>query len=217
MSALHAFDRHSPAVIGILIAGLTTAAALTLPIAAVFILSGSAVIAFLAWLRTGYRRPVRSRGVVAAYLVAVAFQVIHLSEEWTAGFPHEFTDLAGSDREWSTDGFLAVFVFAAVAIWIAAGAASLFESRAANFFLWYYALGAGLINAVAHFIMPVIKGGYFPGLITAPGHLLLSALLIRMLLVEDRSLRLRSRHLAAADAGTETVSTSTRVAVGAAR
>ena len=55
--------------------------------------------------------------------------------------------------------------------------------------LWFYALGAGLINAVSHFVFPILKGGYFPGLYTAGGHLILSALLIVFLLQESRRLK----------------------------
>jgi hypothetical protein len=52
--------------------------------------------------------------------------------------------------------------------------------------LWFYALGAGLLNAVAHFVFPVLEGGYFPGLYTALGHLILSALLLHLLVQESR-------------------------------
>lgn len=45
---------------------------------------------------------------------------------------------------------------------------------------------AGLLNAIAHFVFPLLHGGYFPGLLTAPGHLLLSLLVIGTLLREDR-------------------------------
>ena len=44
---------------------------------------------------------------------------------------------------------------------------------------------AGLLNAVAHFVFPVLKGGYFPGLWTAGGHLVLSALLVYFLVQES--------------------------------
>lgn len=206
-------DEKAAWLIGPAILALTAWAALTLPIPAVGILGGSATVAFVAWLRTGYRRPTRSRAVVAAYLTAVSFQIIHLSEEWNGDFPHEFVDLVGSSRDWSLDGFLTIFVFAAGAIWVLAGAGALYGLRSANYFLWFYALGAGLINAVAHFAFPLFSGGYFPGLITAPGHLLLSAFLIRMLVLEDR----RLRHEQAEEPGVAARSGAERELVGAAR
>jgi hypothetical protein len=55
--------------------------------------------------------------------------------------------------------------------------------------LWFYALGAGLINAISHFVFPIIKGAYFPGLYTAGGHLIMSALLIYFLVDESKRLK----------------------------
>lgn len=190
MNMIRAIDQQSAWVVGPVIVAMVAWGALVLPLPAVAILGGAASVAFVAWLRTGYRRPVRSKSIVATYLAAVAFQIVHLSEEWNGGFPHEFADLVGSSRDWSTDSFLAIFVFGFGAAWVLAGAGVLYGSRMANYFLWFYALGAGLINAIAHFVFPLVEGGYFPGLITAPGHLLLSIMLVRYLVIENRDLRL---------------------------
>ena len=40
----------------------------------------------------------------------------------------------------------------------------MYQIRIANYMLWFYALGAGLLNAIS---FPIIKGGYFPGVYTA--------------------------------------------------
>jgi len=80
-------------------------------------------------------------------------------------------------------------VFGFGSLWCLAAAGALYQIRVANFMLWFYALGAGLLNAIAHFVFPVIKGGYFPGLYTAAGHLILSVLLITFLIQESRRLR----------------------------
>jgi hypothetical protein len=160
---------------------------LTLPWQAMLILSVASVAAFVGWIRTNYRRPVRSRRVIATYLCAVAFQFIHMSEEYNGHFPHEFTQLFRTNHSWSEHAFLIVFVFGFGALWTLGAAGSLYQIRIANYFLWFYALGAGLLNAISHFVFPIIKGGYFPGLYTAAGHLFLSALLIVFLLREPRS------------------------------
>ena len=60
-------------------------------------------------------------------------------------------------------------------------------SALGNYFAWYYALGAGLINAIAHFAFPILSGGYFPGLYTAPIHLIMSLIFIWALLRENRA------------------------------
>ena len=182
-------ERISAAVVAVVITGFSVWVLGTLPLQAAFILVGSAWVAFAAWLKTTYARPVRSRKVLATFLCAVAFQLIHMSEEYVGGFPHEFVDLFNSPRPWSERAFLLTFVFGFGALWCLAAAGVLYQIRIANYMLWFYALGAGLLNAMSHFVFPIIKGGYFPGAYTAAGHLLMSVLLIRFLLQEAARLK----------------------------
>jgi hypothetical protein len=185
----HRPERISAIVIAALVIGFTTWVLVTLPIQAAFILTVAAVLAWVGWIKTTYAHPVKSRRVIAVYLCAVAFQLIHMSEEYTGGFPHEIVDLFDSSRDWSDRSFLLTFVFAFGALWVLAAAGALYQIRIANYMLWFYALGAGLLNAISHFVFPIIKGGYFPGLYTAGGHLIMSGLLIYFLVDESRQLR----------------------------
>lgn len=162
---------------------------LTLPLQGAMVLTVATVLAWTGWVSTNYAYPVKSRRVIATYLCAVGFQLIHMSEEYTQGFPHEIVELFNSPRDWSEKSFLLTFVFGFGALYFFAGAGLLYRVRIANFFLWWYALGAGLLNAISHFVFPIIKGGYFPGLYTASGHLILSGLLIYFLLQETRKLK----------------------------
>jgi hypothetical protein len=179
-------ERISAIAMGLVVIGFSAWVLTTLPIQAAFILTLSGVLAWLGWMRTTYAYPVRSRKVIAAYLCAVGFQLIHMSEEYVGGFPHEIVQLFNSPRDWSERSFLLTFVFGFGALWVLSAAGSLYQIRIANFMLWFYALGAGLINAVSHFVFPILKGGYFPGLYTAVGHLILSVLLIVFLVQEWR-------------------------------
>ena len=189
----------SALVVAILIVGFVAWGALTLPIQAVTILGVAAVVAFIAWSRTTLRYPVQSRRVVAVYLLAVAFQLIHLSEEYVGGFPHEFVELFNSPRQWSEQAFLLLFVFGFGALWVTAAAGALYQVRITNYMIWFYALGAGLINAISHFVFPILKGGYFPGLYTAAGHLVLSVIVIYLLVKESRQARQQCREEAEAE------------------
>ena len=182
-------ERFSAGVVAVLVTAFCAWVLVTLPLQAAFILVASAWVAFAAWLKTTYTYPVRSRKVLATFLCAVAFQFAHMSEEYVGGFPHEITDLFDSPRPWSERAFLLTFVFGFGALWCLAAAGLLYQIRVANYMLWFYALGAGLLYAISHFVFPIIKGGYFPGLYTAAGHLLMSALLIRFLLQETARLR----------------------------
>lgn len=73
-----------------------------------------------------YARPVRSRKVVAVYLCAVGFQLVHMAEEYTGAFPHEIVELFDSPRDWPEREFLLVFVFGFGALCFFAGAGALY-------------------------------------------------------------------------------------------
>ncbi|HEX2051359.1 MAG TPA: HXXEE domain-containing protein [Actinomycetota bacterium] len=176
----------SAAAVAVAVLGGVAWAAATLPVQAAVILGVAAAGAYAAWLATNYRHPVVSRAAVATYLCAVAFQIAHMAEEYAGGFPHEFVELFDSPRRWSEPAFLLVFVFGFNALWCLGAAGALYRVRVANYLLWFYALGAGLVNAVSHFVFPVLRGGYFPGLYTAAGHLALSALLVYVLARDRR-------------------------------
>jgi hypothetical protein len=182
-------ERVSAVVVALIAIGFSTWVLLTLPIQAAAILTTASLVAWIAWIRTTYAYPVRTRKVIAVYLCAVSFQFIHMAEEYTGGFPHEIVELFSSPREWSERSFLLTFVFGFGALWVLAAAGALYQVRIANYLLWFYALGAGLINAISHFVFPILKGGYFPGVYTATGHLIMSALLIRLLVTESKRLR----------------------------
>jgi hypothetical protein len=182
-------ERTSAVVVAVVISAFSAWALMTLPLQAAFILVAAAWVSFAAWLKTTYAYPVRSRKVLAIFLCAVAFQLIHMSEEYVGGFPHEIVDLFNSPRPWSERAFLLTFVFGFGALWCLAAAGALYQVRIANYMLWFYALGAGLLNAISHFVFPIIKGGYFPGAYTAAGHLVMSALLIRFMLQETARLK----------------------------
>ncbi len=69
-------------------------------------LTVASVAAWVGWMKTAYAHPVQSRRVIAVYLCAVAFQLIHMAEEYRGGFPHEIVDLFDSPRDWSEKSFL---------------------------------------------------------------------------------------------------------------
>ena len=182
-------ERVSAVAVAAVIIGFSTWVLLTLPLQPALILVLASVLAFVGWTTINYTHPVRSRKVVATYLCAVAFQLVHMAEEYTGHFPHEIVELFSSPRDWSERSFLLTFVFGFGALWCLAAAGALYQVRVANFMLWFYALGAGMLNAISHFVFPILKGGYFPGLYTAFGHLVLSVLLIYFLIQETRRLK----------------------------
>src|SRR5215831_19491991 len=106
----HRPERSSAIVVAVLVVGFTTWVLLILPIQAAFILTVAAVLGWVAWIKTTYARPVNSRRVIVVYLCAVAFQLIHMSEEYTGGFPHEIVDLFDSPGGWSEKSLLLIYL-----------------------------------------------------------------------------------------------------------
>jgi hypothetical protein len=100
---------------------------LTLPTQAAVILTLAGVLAWVAWMRTTYAHPVASRKVIATYLLAVAFQFVHMSEEYVGDFPHELVQLFNSPRDWSERSFLLTFVFGFGTLWVLAAAGALYR------------------------------------------------------------------------------------------
>jgi len=124
----------------------------------------AAIAAALAWSgprdwRSGSFGAVRRLG-----WLAVAAQALHFAEEWLGGFPDRFPTLLGL-AAWRP-GFFVGFNLAWLAIWLLV----LVRPRAwpgfTLFALWFLAL-AGLVNGLAHPILSLASGGYFPGLWTS--------------------------------------------------
>jgi hypothetical protein len=112
-------ERVSAVLVGLAVVGFSVWVGLTLPLQPAAILIIAAVLAFVGWMTT-YEQPVRSRKVIATYLCAVAFQFIHLAEEYTGGFPHEIVQLFDSARPWTERAFLLTFAFGFGALWVLA-------------------------------------------------------------------------------------------------
>lgn len=132
--------------------------------------SGLAVGASLGLVLTFYRAPVRlddaahkwTRPLVATCLI---LQSAHFVEEYTTRFYERFPSLLGL-ASWSAR-FFVVFNVAWLTIWIFAALRLRSGARVVVFPLWFLAI-AMVANGIAHPLLAVAAGGYFPGLITAP-------------------------------------------------
>jgi hypothetical protein len=78
-------ERVSAIVVALLAIGFSSWVLLTLPVQAAVILTVASVAAWMGWMKTTYAHPVQSRRVIAIYLCAVAFQLIHLASPVMSG------------------------------------------------------------------------------------------------------------------------------------
>jgi hypothetical protein len=100
-----------------------------------------------------------------ALVLATAAQSIHFVEEWMTGFHIQFPALFGQDP--MPLPFFVAFNLAWIAIWIVSVPLVRSGVKPAVFAAWFLAL-AGMLNGIAHPLLAVLAGSYFPGLISSP-------------------------------------------------
>ena len=142
------------------------------------IIGGSGVLAFFAWIFTTFKTPADPDAILPLYLLVVGTELIHMSEEAITDFPGQFGQLFGSEFS-----FFAPMVLLFGGVWVIAGAGLIYRNPVANFFVWFVAIGPGIVNGIAHVTFPFLAGTlYFPGLVTVIFPFAASVLLIRRLL-----------------------------------
>lgn len=183
--------RRGPVVVGR--TGLALAGLLALAMAALFALAGSGasllvtfvpgvVIAWgiLAHFHATDRPLPHAEAALPALMAGIAWQGLHFAEEHQAGFATAFPALYGG-APYSIDVFT-WFNMAAYAAFAMSAVAALVLGRSPLylpplFFAVYGAIG----NAISHIVFAVLVGGYFPGLVTGLGYLVLGPVLLRRL------------------------------------
>ena len=140
-------------------------------------------VAAVAILLTIIRRPARNSAdaidaIIRLYLVGIAFQCLHFTEEYVTRFYVRAPEFLGFVA-WPSE-FFVIFNLTWIALWLLAAVGVKREMRIAYFPLWFFAIGM-VGNAVWHPLLCLATRGYFPGLFTSPfagivGLLLLSRL-----------------------------------------
>lgn len=97
--------------------------------------------------------------------LATASQSAHFVEEWATGFHARFPALLGMDP--IPLPFFVTFNLVWIAIWIVSIPFLRRGRKSAFFAAWFIAI-AGVLNGIAHPMMAIASGGYFPGLVTSP-------------------------------------------------
>lgn len=105
------------------------------------------------------------RAAAGALALAVGFQSVHFIEEAATGFPVRLGALLGLPR--MPLSLFVVFNLVWIAIWIASVPGLRSAHVTAFFAAWFLAL-AGMFNGIAHPLLALTAGEYFPGLVSAP-------------------------------------------------
>jgi len=140
-------------------------------------------VAAIALVLTIVRRPAKNSdnaidAIIRLYLIGIAFQCLHFTEEYITRFYIRAPEFLGFVA-WPSE-FFVIFNLVWIALWLLAAVGVKREMRVAYFPLWFFAVGM-VGNAIWHPLLCLATGGYFPGLFTSPfagiiGVLLLSRL-----------------------------------------
>ena len=104
-------------------------------------------------------------GVIDLYLIGVACQCLHFTEEFVTGFHLRLPPFLGL-VPWSSE-FFVTFNLIWMALWVSSAVGIRRNLRIAFFPLWFFTFGM-IGNAVWHPLLALATGGYFPGLYTSP-------------------------------------------------
>jgi hypothetical protein len=160
-----------PVALALIIAVVIVLGARRLGVATMVIIGGSAVIAYFVWLATAWRRPVDPSRVLSPYLVLIAMELIHMGEEQVSDFPSSLRQIFDIPPTFDllTHALVLMGGVNALAILAAVGLRSRHRvaQQFSGYMVWFYVIGPGVVNAVAHVTFPFLVGRlYFSGLVT---------------------------------------------------
>ena len=161
----------APIIVALVIVAVTYFGIGYLGLATMVVISGSAVLAYFVWLATAWRRPIDPSVVQPTYFVLIAMELIHMAEEQITNFPgslRRIFDIPPTFNLLAHAVLLMGFVNA-LAVLAGVGLKSRHEMirLIASFVVWFYVIGPGLVNAVAHVTFPFIAHEvYFSGIVT---------------------------------------------------
>lgn len=103
-------------------------------------------------------------GAARALALALVIQGIHFAEEAMTGFHERLGALLGLPG--MPFSYFVVFNLMWLGIWVAS-VPGLRSARAAAFFAAWFLAIAGMVNGIAHPLLAITAGEYFPGLVSS--------------------------------------------------
>ncbi|HEX4640834.1 MAG TPA: hypothetical protein VH252_05575 [Chthoniobacterales bacterium] len=146
-------------------------------------------VAVIALVLTVIRRPAKDsadaiEGIVRLYLIGIAFQCLHFTEEFVTGFYVRVPPFLGF-VPWPPE-FFVTFNLIWIALWLLGAVGIKKGMRVAFFPVWFFAIGM-VGNAIWHPLLCLATRGYFPGLFTSPFAGVIGVILVSRLLKLTRA------------------------------
>lgn len=132
---------------------------LSIGLAPVIIVGGSAIMALFFWYRTYLRKPVDPGIILPLFILTVAGLQIHIVEEYLMGFAPSMSRLFGI--HWSEKSFLIIFALVGPVIYTLTSLGLYYKIPIAGFVAWFIFIGPGVAE-FTHFIFPLISPDMMP-------------------------------------------------------
>ena len=138
------------------------------------------VLAFICYLRTSYREMPKAERILPAYLVALAIQFLHFTEEYVYGFQFRVAEIMAGMPPFNVNVFVA-FNMIAYSLFLLAGLGMYQGMKFPMIIVWFFVIAGVLGNAIWHLLLTLKVGGYFPGLYTSFAGWILGPILLKRL------------------------------------
>ena len=137
------------------------------------------VVAFVCYLRTSYQEMPKAERVLPIYLIALAIQFLHFTEEYVYGFQFRVTEIMAGMPPFNINVFVA-FNMIAYCLFLLAGLGMYKGMKFPMIIVWFFAICV-LGNAMWHLLLTLRVGGYFPGLYTSFAGWIVGPILLKRL------------------------------------
>ena len=135
------------------------------------------IAAFVCYLLTSYREMPKPERVLPVYLVALAIQFLHFTEEYIFGFHLRVTEIMVGMPPFDSNVFVA-FNMIAYCLFLLSGLGMYKGMKFPMIIVWFFTIAGVLGNAILHPLLAIKVGGYFPGLFTSFIYLILTPILL---------------------------------------
>jgi|SRR5215207_8844254 len=144
-----------------------------------FIFVPAMVLAFICYLLTTYREMTKAERALPIYLIALAMQFLHFTEEYVYGFHLRIGEIMAGWPPFSANLFVA-FNMIAYCLFLLGGLGMYKGMKSPMIFVWFFTI-AVIVNAISHPLLALKVGGYFPGLFTSFAFWILGPVLLSRL------------------------------------
>ena len=138
------------------------------------------IVAFVCYLRTSYREMPKPEQVMPIYLVALALQFLHFTEEYVYGFHYRVSELMKGLPPFDLNVFV-TFNMVAYCLFILGGLGMYKGVKFSMIIVWFFTIAGVIANAIWHPLFAIRVGGYFPGLYTSFAYLIVGPILLKRL------------------------------------